>query len=105
VEEALKNRGKVNVVIAGRSRVGKSTLINAVFQGQLAETGQGRPVTQHTREISKEGIPLSVFDTRGLEMDRYRETLSELEKLVKQRRSSSDPHQHLHVAWVCVTED
>jgi len=49
----------VNILIAGRTGVGKSTLINAVFQGNFATTGQGRPVTQSTREIKKEGIPLS----------------------------------------------
>jgi uncharacterized protein (DUF697 family)/GTPase SAR1 family protein len=105
VEKALKEQGKVNVVIAGRSGVGKSTLINAVFQGQLAETGQGRPVTPNTREITKEGIPLTVFDTRGLEMDRYKDTLSDLDRLLKERTSSPDPMRHLHVAWLCVAED
>lgn len=32
-------------MLAGRSGVGKSTLINTVFGSKLAETGQGRPVT------------------------------------------------------------
>ena len=68
LEEALKTRGKVNIVVAGRTGVGKSTLINAVFQGNLATTGQGRPVTTGTREITKEGIQVSIFDTRGLEL-------------------------------------
>ena len=44
----------------------KSTLINAVFQSNLTETGQGRPVTKGTREINKQGVPLTIFDTRGL---------------------------------------
>jgi len=39
LEEAVKKVGRVNVVIAGRSGVGKSTLINEVFQGRLATTG------------------------------------------------------------------
>jgi uncharacterized protein (DUF697 family)/predicted GTPase len=105
VEKVLEERGRVNVVIAGRTGVGKSTLVNAVFQGQLAETGQGRPVTTSTREISKAGIPLTVFDTRGLELDRYRDTLAELEQLVKERAARASPVEHLHVAWVCVSED
>jgi predicted GTPase len=53
LEEALKKVGRVNVVIAGRSGVGKSTLINEVFQGRLATTGQGRPVTTEIREYTK----------------------------------------------------
>jgi|GEM_PF-3558277 len=59
IEEAIRELGQVNVLIAGRTGVGKSTLINAIFQGNLAATGQGRPVTQTTREITKEGIPFS----------------------------------------------
>src|SRR6187549_2649438 len=68
LEEALRERGHANILIAGRTGVGKSTLINSIFQGNLATTGQGRPVTQNTREITKAGIPLSIFDTRGLEI-------------------------------------
>ena len=48
-ERARRELGHINILIAGRSGVGKSTLINAVFEGNLAATGQGRPVTQHTR--------------------------------------------------------
>jgi len=105
VEETLKQRGRVNVVIAGRSGVGKSTLINAVFQGKMAETGQGRPVTREVREITKEGIPVAIFDTRGLEMDRYKETVADLERLVRERARDSDPSKHVHVAWLCISED
>jgi len=68
LDEALRERGHVNVLIAGRTGVGKSTLVKPVFQGEFATTGQGRPVTEHTREITREGVPLTIFDTRGLEM-------------------------------------
>ncbi len=53
VEEAYEERGHANVLIAGRTGVGKSTLINTIFQGNLAKTGQGRPVTENTRESPK----------------------------------------------------
>lgn len=104
LEEALERRGKVNIVVAGKTGVGKSTLVNAVFQGNLAETGDGRPVTKTTREIKKDGIPLSIFDTRGLEISEYRNTVQELEKLMQDKRKSEDPNEHIHIAWVCVME-
>lgn len=105
LREAFEERGHANVLIAGRTGVGKSTLINSVFQGNLATTGQGRPVTENTREITKEGVPLSVFDTRGLEMADFSGTLGSLEKFVSDRRSEPDEKRHIHVAWVCVVED
>jgi uncharacterized protein (DUF697 family)/predicted GTPase len=105
VEEAFRKRGRVNIVIAGRSGVGKSTLINAVFHGRIAETGQGRPVTQEAREYIKDGIPVSILDTRGLEMAGYRESLKELETLVRDRSGDADVMRQLHVAWLCLSED
>jgi predicted GTPase len=104
LDEALNKRGKVNIVVAGKTGVGKSTLVNAVFQGDLAETGDGRPVTTTTREIKKEGVPLSIFDTRGLEISEYRNTVKELENLLKERNDSEDPNNHIHIAWVCIME-
>ncbi len=105
LEEALVRLGRVNIVVVGKTGVGKSTLVNAVFHGNLAETGDGRPVTRTTREIRKEGIPLSVFDTRGLEIGEYKNALQELEKFIQERRRSEDPNQHIHIAWICIMEE
>ena len=105
LQEAMRERGRVNVLIAGRTGVGKSTLINAVFQGQLATTGQGKPVTQNTREITKGDIPLSIFDTRGLEMADFAATMESLRTLVAERAKEADARQHIHIGWVCLSED
>ncbi|WP_217868674.1 YcjF family protein [Arenibacter amylolyticus] len=104
INKALKDRGEINILIAGKTGVGKSTLINAVFQGNFATTGQGKPVTKKTREIKKEGIPLKLFDTRGLELKEYKETFRELESFVKMKNEDSNPSNHIHMAWICVEE-
>jgi uncharacterized protein (DUF697 family)/predicted GTPase len=105
LDEALRERGHVNVLIAGRTGVGKSTLVNAVFQGDFATTGQGRPVTLYTREITKEGVPLSVFDTRGLELADNDAALKTLVEFINRRQAEHDANRHIHVVWVCVEED
>jgi uncharacterized protein (DUF697 family)/GTP-binding protein EngB required for normal cell division len=105
VQEAMRERGRATVLIAGRSGVGKSTLINAVFQGHLAETGHGRPVTREIREYTKPPMPIALIDSRGLELEKYGETLGELERLVEERQRDSDPNRHVHVAWACISED
>lgn len=105
LEEAERDFGKINVLIAGRTGVGKSTLINSVFRGSLATTGQGEPVTQTTRLLSKQGVPLAIWDTRGLEMADFAETLGELTRLVETRLQDPNPHNHVHVAWLCLHED
>lgn len=104
IENATMERGHINILIAGKTGVGKSTLINAVFQQNLAETGQGRRVTKSTREITKDGVPLTIFDTRGLELEKFQETLSELEKIIKDRSGDKDSNRHIHVAWLCIQE-
>jgi uncharacterized protein (DUF697 family) len=97
--------GHVNILIAGRSGVGKSTLINAVFGENLAETGDGRPVTKHTRSYTKSGIPLTIYDTRGLEMQDYEQTVSELEEFISTNGRKTNSDDHIHVAWICISED
>ena len=104
INKALKNRGEVNILIAGKTGVGKSTLINAVFQGDFATTGQGKPVTQETREIQKEGIPLKLYDTRGLELKEYKETFQELENFINNKNNDSNAMNHIHMAWICIDE-
>ena len=105
IKEAQRDFRKVNVLIVGRTGVGKSTLINSVFRGDFATTGQGKPVTKGTRKISKKGVPLAIWDTRGLELDDFPNTRDELMKLVKKRATSDKAKRHIHVAWLCIAED
>ena len=104
IHDATQEIGTVNVLIAGRTGVGKSTLINEVFQGRLAATGQGEPVTTETRRYTKKGIPLAIYDTRGLELKEYRQIIEELLEFVESKAKDEDFMQHIHVAWVCVSE-
>ena len=60
----------VNILIAGKSGVGKSTLINAAFRADLAQTGMGRPVTKEIQLIEKPGVPIKIYDTVGFELDK-----------------------------------
>ena len=102
--DATHEIGTVNLLIAGSTGVGKSTLINEVFQGRLAATGQGEPVTTETRRYTKKGIPLAIYDTRGLELKEYRQIIEELLEFVESKAKDEDFMQHIHVAWVCVSE-
>ncbi len=38
-------------------------------------------------------------------MSQFKETLSELEKLIKERATDRDSNRHIHVAWLCIQED
>lgn len=65
IEMAIKERGHINIVIAGHTGVGKSTLINAVFQGNMATTGQGKPVTKNAIEITKGAVTTIGTENHG----------------------------------------
>ncbi len=104
VRKAYSEMGNVNIVIAGKTGVGKSTLINAIFGEDIVETGVGKPVTQTTREYKSERVPgVSLFDTRGFELGCYRQTLSELKEFI-QSRKTVNPAEHIHICWYCISD-
>ena len=105
IREVTDEIGTFNILIAGRTGVGKSTLINEVFQGRLATTGQGKPVTKETRRVTKKGVPMAIYDTRGLELKEYRQIIDELAEFVRVQAAKPDVNEHIHAAWVCLSED
>jgi uncharacterized protein (DUF697 family)/GTP-binding protein EngB required for normal cell division len=105
IDEAIEKIGQVNIIIAGKTGVGKSTLVNAVFKGDLAETGVGKPVTQTTKEYSKEGEPVHIFDTKGFELGNYRTIISELKSEIEKRKAEGDTKKQIHLAWFCISND
>lgn len=104
ISTATRGAGRVNILVAGKTGVGKSTLINAVFRGDLARTGAGKPVTQTTQEFSRPGHPLTIIDTRGLEVGDYARSRQQLADLIRERAAAEDQDRHLHVAWLCIQD-
>ncbi|PWD52536.1 GTP-binding protein [Serinibacter arcticus] len=95
--------GRFNLAIFGKTGVGKSTLINAIFGEDVAATGIGEPVTKGSRlYIDRIGGHLGILDTQGLEVGKNtKELIGELDKVVKETRGKPIEEQ-LHVAWYCV---
>ena len=61
---------KTNVLIIGKSGVGKSSLLNYIFGKELEKTGAGKPISEgintHDYEYDDEFV-ISISDTEGLE--------------------------------------
>ena len=104
VAKSMNDIGSVTVMIAGCTGAGKSTLINAVFHGDLAKTGQGRPVSQAAQAYAQPGIPLLIIDTKGLEIGNPLDTRQQLLDLVRKSAREPDPKRHVHIVWHCVDE-
>ena len=68
ISAQVGNLNTLNVVIVGKTGVGKSTLVNAIFREDLATTGTGRPVTQRMCRYTKKDVPLAIYDTKGFEL-------------------------------------
>ena len=104
INEKIRNLKTLNIIVAGKTGVGKSTLINAVFRENLAETGMGKPVTTHMRKISKKDFPLSIYDTRGFELgkDAQKEVKQEVLETIRQSLALKDVNKAIHCIWYCI---
>ena len=109
MEELKKARKKLthlNVMVLGKTGVGKSTLINNMFREPLAETGVGKPVTDAIRKYEKEDFPLSIYDTPGLELggeNALNKILSEVMQVISDGVKSCDISKAIHCIWYCVS--
>ena len=94
--------GRFNLAIFGKTGVGKSTLVNAIFGSEIAQTGIGEPVTRAEHLYLHQSGTLGVLDTRGLEVGRDNAALiAELKDYLHGMRRKPLAEQ-LHVAWYCV---
>lgn len=94
--------GRFNLAIFGKTGVGKSTLLNAIFGSSVAQTGVGKPVTKGSHLYLGQQGQLGILDTQGLEVGRDDKVLiKDLEKMIKELRRKPLSEQ-VHVAWYCV---
>jgi small GTP-binding protein len=92
--------GKCNILIMGKTGVGKSTLINTIFKEYSAKTGAGRRITESIKKYEKEGSLVTVYDTPGLQLfsgEEIANIRNELSQLIEK--------EPIHVVWYCINAE
>lgn len=98
------NNEKVNIIVAGKTGVGKSSLINYIFGEEVAEIGNGKPVTQEIEEYVMKKDNITLFNTKGIEAADYEGTLRNIKKFLEKKHNSVEENDHIHIAWICISE-
>lgn len=106
IQKEYKELKTLNVMILGKTGVGKSTLINNMFNKKMADVGIGKPITKDIKKITLPDFPLAIFDTPGLELggdfnvDSLMDAVvNEIDKGIR----SGDVSQAIHCIWYCIS--
>jgi len=94
-----------NIMLLGRTGVGKSSFINYLVGKDVCKVGTGMPITQGFntyRYNNVSGLPLQIFDSKGLEVMDYSTIKREIIDFVKQRCGSEDVHNWIHSIFYCI---
>lgn len=102
-----KELGKANLAVVGGSGVGKSSLINRIFGKDVAQTGNGQPITRGINRFEHPNLPVVFYDTEGYElrddgsMDNNNFNAVVIPK-IKELNAGGIKDQ-IHLVWYCLS--
>ncbi len=106
------DKRRLNLVVVGKSGVGKSSFLNYAAGNKVFQTGNGDPMTQSyfdKIEVNSglPGITYSLFDTKGLVSGNVDEWTHSIFDEIDRRDSTDDIYSWFHTIIYCVsaTED
>ena len=97
-----QNLKKPNILIAGGTGVGKSSIINMVFGKNVAQTGTGKPITQGIEVYESENVDVRIYDSMGYEIQSSRSD-EFLQSVIALAKNFTTPERAIHLVWYCIS--
>lgn len=98
------NNTMLNMMVIGRSGVGKSVLINSLFDFDEAEDNIGLPITNEIKLFHKKGFPFTLYDTPGLELNEQQRNvlIKNITGIIEEGFKSNDINKQIHCILYCI---
>ncbi|BAZ19860.1 response regulator receiver modulated translation initiation factor IF-2 [Kalymmatonema gypsitolerans NIES-4073] len=91
-----------NIVVIGKTGAGKSSLINYLYGGTIAQTGVGKPVIKkgfQRYNLTWESIPINIYEFWGLEVGQAPERLHDE---LKEHGIDRPVSEWFHTIYYCI---
>jgi len=100
--EAFAALGLFNLLVVGKTGVGKSTLVNTMFGSDVARTGVGEPVTKGLTHYRLPDGFLGLYDAEGFETGVAGNVILDGLRSVVEQNARQPAEQRIHAAWYLV---
>lgn len=100
--EAFASLGTFNLAVFGKTGVGKSTLVNAIFGRDVARTGVGQPVTRGLVYHRHPDGFLGLYDSEGFETGTAGNVILDGLRALVAEHGARPVDQRIHAAWYLV---
>ena len=100
--ETLKaNIKRPNILVVGQTGVGKSSLINTIFNQDIAKVSNTKPETRGFHKYESPDIPINIIDSEGYELDKADAFKTSIEEFINKNFLNTE--EQIHIAWYCIS--